>query len=87
MSPDFKEGDFVLLLRVPFLFRFLKPGNVIAFEHGLYGALIKRIRSLDPIKQEVVVEGVQANSLDSRRLGPIRRQAIRGKVIAHIAKT
>jgi signal peptidase I len=86
MTPDYKEGDFVLTIAPPFLFRFLKPGNVIAFVHGYYGLLIKRIRMLDKLSKEVIVEGTHENSLDSRRLGPIRRTAIIGKVIAHFPK-
>lgn len=86
MSPDFQDGDFVILTRVPILFNRLKVGDVIIFEHKYYGTLIKRIASFDPETAEAYVEGTRPESLDSRRLGTIRRAAIRGKVIAHFSK-
>lgn len=86
MSPDFQEGDFVVLTTAPFFLNRLKIGDVIIFEHKLYGVLIKRIASFDPKTAEAYVEGTRPDSLDSRRLGTIRHDAIRGKVIAHISK-
>jgi signal peptidase I len=86
MSPDFQEGDFVVLTTVPFFLNRLKVGDVIIFEHNHYGTLIKRIASFDPETAEAYVEGTHPESLDSRRLGTIRRANIRGKVIAHISK-
>ena len=86
MSPDFQEGDFVVLLTLPIFLKRLKVGDVIIFEHKLYGTLIKRVASFDPETAEAYVEGTRPDSLDSRRLGTIRHNAIRGKVIAHISK-
>lgn len=86
MAPDLKEGDFVVITTVPFFLNRLKPGNIIVFENKQYGTLIKRIASFDPQSAEAYVEGTQPESLDSRRLGPIHRDAIRGKVIAHFSK-
>jgi len=86
MSPDYQEGDFVLIATGDFVRKRLKAGDVIIFEHKLYGTLIKRIASFDPETAEAYVEGTRPDSLDSRRLGTIRHNAIRGKVIAHISK-
>ena len=86
MSPDYQEGDFVALITLPFFLKRIKVGDTIIFEHKLYGTLIKRIASFDPETAEAYVEGTQPDSLDSRRLGTIRRDAIRGKVIAHFSK-
>lgn len=86
MSPDFQEGDFVVLLTVPFFLNRLKIGDIIVFDHQLYGRLIKRIVSFDPETAEAYVQGTQPNSLGSLRLGTIRRDAIRGKVVAHFSK-
>ena len=86
MLPEYKGGDFVIVLTAPFLFRFLKPGNVIAFDHSHYGLLIKRISRFGERDNEVIVEGINPDSLDSTRLGPIRLAAIRGRVIAHIPR-
>ena len=68
MSPEYKEGDFVIVVTAPFLFRSLKPGNVIAFEHGLYGLLVKRVREFDGLSKEVIVEGANPNSLGSHNV-------------------
>lgn len=84
LSPDFQEGDFVVLATSPFLSS-LKPGDVVVFEHATYGTLIKRVTHALP--GEVYVAGTHEHSLDSRRLGPIERSTIRGKVIWHIRKT
>ena len=86
MSPDFQEGDFVLLATAPFFLKRLKAGDTIVFKHKLYGTLIKRITSFDPETADAYVAGTSAESLDSRRLGTIRRENIRGKVIARIPK-
>ncbi len=87
MSPDFKEGDFVLLATASFLLKRLKVGDTIVFAHKLYGILIKRIASFDPETGEVYIEGTRPDSLDSRRLGTIRRENIQGKVITHFSRT
>ena len=86
MSPDFHEGDFVVLATAPFFLKRLEVGDVIVFDHKLYGTLIKRIASFDPETAEAYVEGTQPDSLDSRRLGTIRSEAILGKIIAHFSK-
>jgi len=86
MSPDFQEGDFVVLTTIPFFLNRLKIGDNIIFDHKLYGTLIKRIASFDPETAEAYVEGSNPESLGSLRLGTIRRDAIRGKVIAHFSK-
>jgi hypothetical protein len=84
MSPEYREGDFVVIAARPFPFR-LEEGDVIVFHHVHYGTLIKRILRFAE-DGSVYVTGAGADSLDSRRLGPIRREAIRGKVIWHIVK-
>jgi signal peptidase I len=86
MSPEYQEGDFVLIATAGFIRKRLKVGDVIIFENQLYGTLIKRIASFDPETAEAYVEGAHPDSLSSLRLGTIRRDAIRGKVIAHIPK-
>ena len=87
MSPDFQEGDFVILATAPFILKHIKVGDIIIFDHKHYGTLIKRIASFDPETAEAYVEGTQPDSLDSHRLGTIRRENIQGKVIAHFSKT
>ena len=86
LSPMYKEGDYVVITTLPFLSRRIRPGDIIVFQHGLYGTLIKIVDRILPEGDEVYVIGASENSLDSRRLGPISRQAIKGKVIWHIVK-
>jgi phage repressor protein C with HTH and peptisase S24 domain len=84
LSPEFKEGDYVVVTTIPFFLRRLKAGDTIVFQHHSYGTLIKKVLRLVPQSGEVYVIGSQDNSLDSRRLGPIPQDAVRGKVIWHI---
>ncbi|RME86999.1 MAG: hypothetical protein D6770_10530 [Anaerolineae bacterium] len=83
LSPEYRDGDFVLLVTLPFFLRRLQEGDVIVFRHAGYGTLIKRVLRVDP-EQGIYVTGSGPGSLDSRRLGPIRRRAVVGKVIVHI---
>jgi len=84
MSPEFREGDFVVIATHPFPLR-LNEGDVIVFNHTHYGTLIKRILRFDA-NREIYVIGAHADSLDSSRLGPIRPAVVRGRVIWHIPK-
>jgi len=86
MLPAFRDGDFVLVCKIPFLFDKLKQGDVIAFRHKEYGKMIKKVQDLTPGEGEVNVIGTQENSVDSRRFGPIPYKDVLGKVIWHIKK-
>lgn len=86
LSPIYKEGDFVVVTTLPFFLRRLRQGDIIVFQHGLYGTLIKIVDRVLPEEDAVYVLGTNEESLDSRRLGPINRQAIMGKVIWYVAK-
>ena len=80
MTPEYQDGDFVLIMRV----RRPKAGQVIVFHNQLYGTLIKRIEKIT--EEGIYVVGTGANSLDSRRLGPVRPERVQGKVIWHIKR-
>jgi len=86
LSPLYKEGDFVVITTLPFFLRRLRQGDIIVFKHGLYGELIKIVDRLLPEEDAIYVIGTSEDSLDSRRLGPISRAAIKGRVLWHIAK-
>lgn len=86
LSPLYLEGDFVVVATFPFFLRRLRQGAIIVFQHGLYGTLIKIVERVLPEEEAVYVIGTSEDSLDSCRLGPIRRAAIKGKVIWHIPK-
>ncbi|MEW5828633.1 MAG: S26 family signal peptidase [Chloroflexota bacterium] len=85
MSPEFEDGDFVLIATIPAFFRSLKAGDAVVFRHAGYGTLIKKIERVAE-GGDLIVAGTQAESLDSRRLGPISKDRVRGKVIWRIHK-
>lgn len=87
MSPDFQDGDFVIILTAGFILERLTVGDTIIFNHKFYGTLIKRIASLDPGTPGYFVEGTSVDSLDSSRLGTIRRENVKGKVVAHFSRS
>ncbi len=85
MSPEFVDGDFVVIATIPVFLRRLKAGDVIVFRHAGYGTLIKKVERVAE-GGDLIVAGTQADSLDSRRLGPISPDKVRGKVIWRIHK-
>jgi nickel-type superoxide dismutase maturation protease len=86
LAPDYQEGDFVVIVKIPFLMRRLHSGDVVVFRHPLYGVLIKKVETLSKDRQEVFLTGTHTNSLDSRRFGAVRVSSLLGKVIWHIRK-
>ncbi|MBD3160592.1 MAG: hypothetical protein GF346_00570 [Candidatus Eisenbacteria bacterium] len=87
LMPDYRDGDFVLVSRIPYLVRSVKVGDVVAFRDDLHGLLIKRVTEVSPDRRRAVVRGTHEESLDSRALGPIQVRAILGTVVWHIRKT
>jgi phage repressor protein C with HTH and peptisase S24 domain len=86
LAPEYRQGDFVLVSKIPFLFIPPSPGNVIAFRQPGYGLLIKRIENISSDGGLNVI-GTHPDSIDSRVFGTVRRGDIIGKVIWHIRKT
>lgn len=82
--PDYKEGDFVVIVKIPLFLRSLGSGDVVVFDHPVFGVMIKRVESYDPNQEAVTVLGNQPDSIDSRRFGPIPKSSVTGKVILHI---
>ena len=85
LTPEYQNGDFVIISKIPFLFIPPSPGDIIAFHQPGYGQLIKRIQQITP-ESGVIVIGFHPESIDSRVFGPIRKEDILGKVIWHIQK-
>jgi len=83
LTPAYQEGDFVVLAAKPFLFGKINPGDVVVFEHHIYGTIIKKVQLVD--SDLIYVVGTHIDSIDSRQLGPIHRDMLLGKVIWHIA--
>jgi signal peptidase I len=86
LSPDYQEGDFVLLLKIPFFLNRVKEGDIIVFKHPYYGDMIKKIERFSPDKEQIYVIGTHPDSADSRKFGPILRMDLIGKVIWHIRR-
>jgi len=86
LVPEYSQGDFVLISKIPFFLTPPSPGDVIAFRQPGYGLLIKRIQSIG-VDGGLNVIGDHPESVDSREFGPVRRQDILGKVVWHICKT
>ena len=86
LTPEYQEGDFVLVAKIPFFLDRLKTGDAVVFTHPAYGQMIKLVEHVDQPGKMVFVIGTHANSLDSRHLGPIPRAELQGKVICHIKK-
>jgi nickel-type superoxide dismutase maturation protease len=84
LSPFFQQGDFVIILMRRFIFRRLKPGDVVVFHHPGYGKLIKRVQTVAPGGDELFVVGTRPESTDSREFGPIPLRWVIGMVIFHI---
>jgi len=86
MLPVYKEGDFVIVTKIPLFLHYLRKGDVIVFTRNPYGILIKQIeRIISP--DEIYVTGTHGDSLDSHRIGPINKASIIGRVILHIPKS
>jgi signal peptidase I len=86
LAPEYRDGDFVFVSKIPFLFSPPVPGEIIAFNQPGYGLLIKRIQHINQGNTLDVI-GSHSDSIDSRVFGPVRREYIVGKVIWHIRKT
>jgi signal peptidase I len=85
LFPEYQEGDFVLVCRIPFLFGRIKPGDTVAFRHPDYGTMIKTVAELKA-NDQLVVLGTGRHSVDSRRFGPIAGDTLIGRVIWHLRR-
>lgn len=85
LAPRFREGDFVVISRIPLLFRRLAVGDVVVFKQAEYGQLIKRVERICK-DGSLVVRGGDIDSVDSRCFGPIQVKTVLGLVLFHIPK-
>ena len=86
LSPEYREGDFVLVVKIPFFLRTIRPGDVVVFHQIAYGRMVKRVESLDVSGELFYVRGSHPDSTDSRQFGPVPRSDLIGKVIWQIRK-
>ena len=86
LTPTYQDGDFVLVSKIPILFRGIQPGDVVVFQHPRHGKLIKRVERLEGGGTSVYLLGTNGGSIDSRDFGAVPRSLVLGKVILHIPK-
>jgi signal peptidase I len=85
LEPHYHEGDFVLILKIPFSLLSCRPGDVVVFHNNTYGTLIKRVDHLAN-DGRLYVLGSDPDSTDSRVFGTISPRDVTGKVIWHVRK-
>ena len=86
LSPEYKDGDFVITVKIPLFLRFIHQGDIVVFTQIPYGILVKKVEWVDPILKQVFVVGTHTDSIDSRTFGPVPLQNLIGKVIWHIRR-
>lgn len=80
MEPTFKNGSIVLVNCLIFAIRKPKVGEVVVFTHS-GKEIIKRVVGLT--EKGYLVAG--DNGSDSKDFGPIKRQALLGKVVGKLS--
>jgi nickel-type superoxide dismutase maturation protease len=86
LSPFLSPGDYILTLKLPFVLKRIRPGDVVVFHHPVYGTMVKRVERIDNVSQELEVVGEHLQSTDSRQFGAIPRRWLIGKVIWQFKK-
>ena len=86
LSPLYREGDFVLVTKIPFFLNSIHVGDIVVFDHSDYGTMIKRVADITPDGGGFFVSGSHKDSVNSHQIGIINRAAIIGKVIWHISR-
>jgi signal peptidase I len=84
LEPVYRDGDFVLVSKIPILFGRIKTGDVVVLKHKAYGLMIKLVERLDIQADRIYVVGLHNDSLDSRQFGPVGKKDLAGKVVWHI---
>lgn len=84
LEPEYNEGDYVVIATLAAILRRLQPGDIVIFEHPVYGTMVKQIQSIDPQAGELFVVGTHPQSTDSRHFGPIPQNWLTGKVLWQI---
>jgi len=87
MEPEFHDGDFVMVSRLPAHPRYVRPGTPIAFKHSRYGMLIKKVQTHNPALKMIWAAGTSRFGLRSDEIGPIPMKNVLGEVIGHVRKT
>lgn len=87
LSPDYREGDYVVVTTIPFFLNRIQVGDVIVFRQPSYGTLIKKVAQVERAGEQFFVVGAHPDSVDSRHFGSVPRHALIGRVIWHILRS
>jgi hypothetical protein len=85
LEPAYREGDFVIISKIPILLRRVRAGDTVVFEHPTKGRLIKLVERVLEGGQALWVVGLSPDSVDSRAFGPVAIRQVIGKVIWHVS--
>jgi nickel-type superoxide dismutase maturation protease len=86
LLPTYRQGDFVLISKIPFWLNSIKAGDVVVFRHPVFGLMIKRVKNVSTDQNSYFVIGTHPDSIDSRQFGAISRHDLLGKVIWHFPR-
>jgi signal peptidase I len=86
LEPVYRDGDFVLVSKIPILFGRIKTGDVVIFNHKAYGLMIKMVERIDLQADRIYVVGLHDDSMDSRTFGPVGKRDLAGKVVGRIRR-
>ncbi len=86
LSPLYQDGDYVLVVTIPFFLRRIKAGDFIVFRQEFYGLMIKKVKEISSDGTRYFVVGTQKDSADSRKFGWIIEEDIIGKVLWNFRK-
>ncbi len=86
LYPCYREGDYVLIAKIPLVALTPHPGDVVAFRHPELGLLIKRVDYFSPDRKAVFLLGTRPDSVDSRQFGFVPVKDLLGKVVWRIPR-
>jgi phage repressor protein C with HTH and peptisase S24 domain len=86
LAPEYQEGDFVLIAKMPPFLYSVREGDLFVFRHPLFGTMVKKVHRVSADANQICVIGTHENSIDSRQFGPVRKDELIGKVIWHIRR-
>lgn len=84
MEPNFKEGDYILVNRLAYVFGRPSKGDVVVVRHPKEKHLMLKRISLATRGKCFVVGDNEGHSADSRHFGAIDNNLVLGKVLLHI---
>ncbi len=86
MSPDYNNGDYVIVSRFPLLFNMVKINSVLVFKSSKFGVLIKNVSAIDQAGNRFYFKGTNQMSVSTELIGAIERKDIIGSVLFHFKK-